>query len=114
MQHLALDIDNEERPEEDLSATAERLAVASQSAGLAELSASVAHEVNQPLAAVVANAHACLRWLSADPPNIERAKIAAQRIVRDANGASEVVGQFRTRFRLPTAGGRVTTAGTPD
>ena len=52
---------------------------------LAELSASIAHEVNQPLAAIVANSHACQRWLSAEPANVERAKITAERITRDAN-----------------------------
>ena len=51
----------------------------SQAASLAELSASIAHEVNQPLAAIVANSNACHRWLSAEPPNLDRAKITAER-----------------------------------
>lgn len=65
---------------------------------LSELSASIAHEMNQPLAAIVATCHACRRWLSADPPNLERAKITLERIVRDANSASEAVGRIRERF----------------
>jgi C4-dicarboxylate-specific signal transduction histidine kinase len=65
---------------------------------LRELSASIAHEVNQPLAAIVATCHACRRWLSADPPNLERAKITLERIVRDANSASEFVGRIREKF----------------
>lgn len=65
---------------------------------LRELSASIAHEVNQPLAAIVATCHACRRWLSADPPNLERAKITLDRIVRDANSASEFVGRIREKF----------------
>jgi C4-dicarboxylate-specific signal transduction histidine kinase len=66
---------------------------------LSELTASIAHEVNQPLAAIVANSHACGRWLSAEPPNVERAKITAGRIIRDANSAAEVISQIRARFR---------------
>jgi PAS domain S-box-containing protein len=66
---------------------------------LAELSASIAHEVNQPLAAIVANSHACHRWLSAEPPNVERAKITADRITRDANSAADVVSRIRAHFR---------------
>lgn len=64
-----------------------------------ELAASIAHEVNQPLAAIVANSHACHRWLSTEPPNIERAKITAERITRDANSAADVVSRIRALFR---------------
>jgi C4-dicarboxylate-specific signal transduction histidine kinase len=71
-----------------------RLAQAAQAAGLAGLSASIAYQVNQPLAAIIANAHACQRWLSADPPNIGRARISSERIVRDANSASDVVNRI--------------------
>lgn len=63
------------------------------------MSASIAHEVNQPLAAIVANSHACHRWLSAEPPNIERAKITTERIIRDANSAADVVSRIRALFR---------------
>ena len=65
---------------------------------LGELTASIAHEVNQPLAAIVATSHACSRWLSADPPNLERAKITLDRIIRDANSASDVVSRIRALF----------------
>jgi C4-dicarboxylate-specific signal transduction histidine kinase len=77
----------------------ERLARASQAASLAELSASIAHEVNQPLAAVVANSHACQRWLNAEPPNLERAQKTVERITRDANSAADVVNRIRALFR---------------
>lgn len=80
-----LDIDGEVRAQQKLRLAQERLGRASQLAGLAELSASIAHEVNQPLAAIVANSIACNRWLSADPPNLARAKLTAERIIRDAN-----------------------------
>ena len=76
-----------------------KLAQATQAASLAELSASIAHEVNQPLAAIVANSHACQRWLSAEPPNVERAKITAERIIRDANSAADVVSRIRALFK---------------
>ena len=96
---VSFDIDEDVRTEEELRRTQERLAVASQAASLAELSASIAHEVNQPLAAIVANSHACHRWLSAEPPNVERAKITAERIIRDANSAADVVSRIRALFR---------------
>jgi PAS domain S-box-containing protein len=96
---VSFDIDDDVRTEDELRRTQERLAVASQAASLAELSASIAHEVNQPLAAIVANSHACHRWLSAEPANVERAKITAARIIRDANAAADVVSRIRALFR---------------
>jgi C4-dicarboxylate-specific signal transduction histidine kinase len=106
---LLHDIDDDVRTQEELRRTRERLAVAAQSATLAELSASIAHEVNQPLAAIVANSHACYRWLSAEPPNLERAKVTAERIIRDANAAADVVSRIRALFKQ-TAGSRSSAA----
>src|SRR5438105_160334 len=71
--------------EESLRTMRARLEHATRIATVAELSAAIAHEVNQPLAAVSNNASACLRWLSAEPPNLERARLAAERMARDAN-----------------------------
>jgi PAS domain S-box-containing protein len=96
---ICLDIDGEVRAQEELRLAQERLARASQAASLAELSASIAHEVNQPLAAIIANSHACQRWLTAEPPNIERAHRTVERIIRDANGAADVVSRIRALFR---------------
>lgn len=96
---ICLDIDGEVRAEEKLRLAQESLARASQAASLSELSASIAHEVNQPLAAVVANSHACQRWLTAVPPNIERAQRTVERIVRDANSAADVVSRIRALFK---------------
>ena len=96
---ISLDIDGEVRAQEELRLAQERIAGASQAASLAELSASIAHEVNQPLAAVVANSYACDRWLSTLPPNVERAKSAAKRIVRDANAAADVISRIRALFK---------------
>jgi signal transduction histidine kinase len=60
-----------------------------------ELTASIAHEVNQPIAAAVTNAGACLRWLAAQPPDMGRARQALERIVRDGSRAGEVIGRVR-------------------
>ncbi len=87
------------RAQEELRLTHEKLARASQASSLAELSASIAHEVNQPLAAIVANSHACRRWLMAEPPNTERALKTVERITRDATSAAEVVGRIRALFK---------------
>ncbi len=76
-----------------------RISRATKIATVAELSASIAHEVNQPLAAIVTNGHACQSWLSSDPPNLERARQAAERVVRDGNSAADVVSRIRALFR---------------
>lgn len=85
--------------EETLRGMRARLEHATRLATVAELSAAIAHEVNQPLAAVAAHATACHRWLSAVPPNLERARLAAERIERDANSAGEVVNRVRALFK---------------
>lgn len=96
---ICFEIEDQVRAQEALTLTQERLARAAQAASLAELSASIAHEVNQPLAAVVANSHACQRWLTSNPPNLERAQKTVERIIRDANSAADVVGRVRALFR---------------
>jgi signal transduction histidine kinase len=87
------------RAEEQVRATQLRLSRATQIATMAELAASIAHEINQPLAAVVANGHACTRWLSAQPPNLAKVNDAAERIVRDGNHVGEVVRRIRALFK---------------
>jgi len=62
---------------------------------MGELTASIAHEVNQPLSGVVSNGSACLRWLASDTPNIEEARETARRIVRDGKRAAEIIGRIR-------------------
>ncbi len=62
---------------------------------MGELTASIAHEVNQPLSGVVSNASACLRWLAAETPNVEEAKETARRIVRDGKRAAEIIARIR-------------------
>jgi len=66
---------------------------------MGELTASIAHEINQPLAAVVTNANACLRWLAGAAPNLDEAREAVGRIVRDGNRASDVIGRIRALFK---------------
>lgn len=96
---ICLDIDGEVKAEENLRLAQEALAHASQAASLAELSASIAHEVNQPLSAVINSTNACLRWLQADPPNLFRAAKSAERIIQSANSAADVVRRVRALFQ---------------
>ena len=96
---LLLDIDDRKLMEETLRTTEARLSRATQIATVGELSASIAHEINQPLAAVVASGHACVRFLTAQPPNVARAHEAAESIVRDGKEAGEVVRRIRALFK---------------
>jgi C4-dicarboxylate-specific signal transduction histidine kinase len=66
-----------------------------------ELIASIAHEVNQPLTAILTNAESCLSWLGADPPDLARLRKAAERIVRDGCRASAVLSSIRTLLKTP-------------
>ena len=70
---------------------------------MGELTASIAHEVNQPLSGVVSNGSACLRWLAGDKPNMEEAREAARRIVRDGKRAAEVVTRIRALTKRTVA-----------
>ena len=69
---------------------------------LGALTASIAHEVNQPLAGIVTNASTCLRMLAADPPNVEGARETARRTIRDGERASEVIARLRALFTKKT------------
>src|SRR5262245_18439027 len=96
---LLIDIDDRKNVEETLRRTETRLSRATQIATVGELAASIAHEINQPLGAVVANGYACLRWLSTEPANIAKACEAAERIVRDGRETGEVVRRIRALFK---------------
>ena len=63
---------------------------------LSEITSSIAHEVNQPLAAIKMSADACRRWLAADPPNLDEARAAIQRVVSDGTRAAQIIGRIRT------------------
>ncbi|PVE22624.1 ATPase [Microvirga sp. KLBC 81] len=105
---LSHDIDDQVRIEGELHLARESLTRASQAANLAELSAAIAHEVNQPLTAIVANSNACQRWLSAAPPNLERAQKTVERIIHNANSAADVVSHIRALFKH-SVGARMST-----
>jgi C4-dicarboxylate-specific signal transduction histidine kinase len=71
------------------------VAHANRVATMGQLTASIAHEVNQPIAAAVTNAQAALRWLAARPPNLEEVQQALDHIVKDGNRAGDVIGRIR-------------------
>jgi PAS domain S-box-containing protein len=101
---VAVDIDAGKNAENELRATQAQLARASQAATVAELSASIAHEINQPLAGIVASAETCRTWLSGDNPNLSRALAAVERIIRDGNAVADIVRRIRSLFkRTPPA-----------
>jgi len=66
---------------------------------MGEMTASLAHEVNQPIAAAITNANTCMRWLAADTPNLEEARAAAMRIVKDGTRAAEIIKRVRLLFK---------------
>ena len=96
------DISERKRAEEELRASEEALRNAQTELArvmrvltVGELTASIAHEVNQPLVGVITNGQACLRWLARDDPDLEQARAAVHRIIRDGNRASQVVTRIR-------------------
>ena len=70
---------------------------------MGELTASLAHEVNQPIAAALTNANTCLRWLARDVPDVDEARAAAMRIVKDQTRAAEIVSRIRMLFKKGSA-----------
>jgi PAS domain S-box-containing protein len=92
------DVTDSKLAEQALSRARTELAHASRIMTLGALTASIAHEVNQPLSGVVTNASTCLRMLAADPPNLDGARATTQRTLRDGNRASDVVQRLRTLF----------------
>ena len=93
-----IDIDDKKRASEALDAARERIGRATQSAAIAELSASLSDRIVQPLAAVVANARAALNWLSSDNLNISQANAALEGVVRDGMSAGNIVHEMRQLF----------------
>ncbi len=84
--------------EEALNRARVELAHVARAATLSTLTASIAHEVSQPLSGIITNAGTCLRFLDADPPHIEGARETAKRTIRDGNRASEVITRLRAMF----------------
>jgi PAS domain S-box-containing protein len=85
--------------EQDLAKARSELATVSRFTSLGVLTASIAHEVNQPLAGIITNAGTCLRMLDANPPNVEGARETARRTIRDGNRAADVIKRLRALFR---------------
>jgi len=92
------DIEDHKNAEQALLQTQNELAHLSRSLTMGELTASIAHELNQPLAAVVSYGSACGEWLSASPPNVEEARIAAGKVVQDGTRAGLVIRRIRALF----------------
>ena len=92
---LVQDITERKRSEEALRAAQAQLAHMARVTTMGELTSSIAHEVNQPLAAVVTNGDACLRWLGNDPPNLDKARLSVAGIIKEGNRAGEIIQRVR-------------------
>jgi PAS domain S-box-containing protein len=95
----AIDIEERKRAEEALREAQSDLARVSRVTTMGELTASLAHEVNQPIAAAVTSANSCLHWLAGDVPNLDKARAAAERIVNDGTRAAEIISRIRLLFQ---------------
>jgi PAS domain S-box-containing protein len=93
------DITDRRQAEEALRQAQADLARVSRITTMGELTASLAHEVNQPIAAAVTDANTCLRWLNRDHPDLEEAREAASRVVKDATRAAEIINRTRLLFK---------------
>jgi PAS domain S-box-containing protein len=96
---IDFNIDAQKRAEETLGETQARLSRSAQFATVAEFAAAIAHEVAQPLFGANMNVEACLSWLSADPPNVDRAKESALIAIEDGKDAAKVIQKVRALFR---------------
>jgi len=92
------DITERKQSEEALGKARSELARVARATALGALTASIAHEVNQPLSGIITNASTCLRMLAADPPNVDGAARTARRTIRDGNRASDVITRLRALF----------------
>jgi len=94
-----IDIEDRKRAEESLLKAQADLAHANRVTTMGELSASLAHEINQPISGTITNASTCLRRLDREQPDLEGARLAASRVIRDANRAAEIINRVRLFFR---------------
>ena len=92
------DVTQRRLSEEALAKARSELARVARITSLGALTASIAHEVNQPLSGIITNASTCLRMLAADPPNFDGARETARRTIRDGNRASEIITRLRALF----------------
>jgi PAS domain S-box-containing protein len=96
---FVLDLSEQKRAEEALQKAQVELSRVSRVTTMEQLAASIAHEVNQPLTAVVTSGDACLNWLSVSPPNVPKAREAAERIVHEGNRAGDVLKRVRALIK---------------
>jgi PAS domain S-box-containing protein len=96
------DITERKRADESVRQAQAELAHMSRVTTMGELTASLAHELNQPIAAALTNANTCVRWLTRDQPDLEEAREAAMRIVKDATRATEIISRVRSFYRKGT------------
>jgi C4-dicarboxylate-specific signal transduction histidine kinase len=96
---LSIDIDERKRAEDHLRDTRIKLAKASRLTTVAELAASIAHELNQPLMSILANAQAAKRWLNAASPNVMEVNSSIERTIRDARAADATMQHIRALFK---------------
>jgi PAS domain S-box-containing protein len=96
------DITERKQAEEALRRAQADLAHGSRVTTMGELTASLAHEVNQPIAAAVTDAKTCLRWLTREHPDVEEARAAAVRIVKDGSRAADIISRIRLLFKKGT------------
>ncbi len=94
-----IDVTERKEAEQTLQTAQAQLAHMSRVTTMGELAASIAHEVNQPLAAVVTNGNACLRWLAGAEPNLDEARAAVTRIVKEGTRAGEIIGRIRSLMK---------------
>ena len=94
-----MDVSERRISEEALRGASADLERASRLSTMGQLTASIAHEINQPLAAIITNADACLLWLEADRPDLEEARQAATRVIRNGHRAGEIIKSVRALTR---------------
>lgn len=92
---VVVDIEDRKRAEESLRQSQSNLAHVTRMTATGELAVSIAHEVNQPLMAIVTNASTCLRWLQPGHTDLEHARMAAERVVRDGHRAGDIITSIR-------------------
>ncbi len=101
---IHIDVEEQRRAQQSLMSAQDNLARFSRILSMAEMAASIAHELNQPLTAVVTHAYACREWLNSNPANVERASLTAEKIVQESTRASAVVKRVRALFRKDKEG----------
>jgi len=95
---LHIDIEERQRAQQSITARHESVSQTSRNLSMSELAASIAHELNQPMTALVTHAYACLEWARTEPPNLEKVSATSEKIVQESTKASAVVKRIRSLF----------------